>query len=87
MNYMLLHEKLLALENIRSQNPKWGLPELLMPSFEDILRKSSPSFKKIMPELFHTFSESDECGVLLCNGNVTFIYGFGDDQLHIWFFT
>lgn len=30
--------------DIREQSPNWGLPELLMPSFEQAMQKSAKSF-------------------------------------------
>ena len=70
INHQLLNHHLEELNNIRIQEPEWGLPELLMPSFEEVMKKSAPSFEKIMPQLFHEFSEKEECGILLCQGNV-----------------
>lgn len=40
-----------------------------------------------MPALFKDFCTREECGILLCQGNVTIVYGFGGNQLHIWHFT
>lgn len=87
INRELLFSYLEQLNNIRSQCPDWGLPELVMPSFEDIMLKSHKSFEKIMPELFTEFSNSEECGILLLRKNETLVYGFGGNELHIWCFT
>ena len=87
INTSILGNNLMELDNIRKQSPDWGLPELLMPSFEEVMYKSHRSFEKIMPELFEDFCAKEECGILLCRGNVTIVYGFGGDQLHIWYFT
>lgn len=87
INHQLLNHHLEELNNIRIQEPEWGLPELLMPSFEEVMKKSAPSFEKIMPQLFYEFSEKEECGILLCQGNVTMVYGYGGDKLHIWYFS
>ena len=87
INHQLLNDHLAELNNIRIQEPEWGLPELLMPSFEEVMKKNAPSFEKVMPQLFHEFSEKEECGILLCKGNVSIVYGFGGDKLHIWYFT
>jgi hypothetical protein len=87
INRELLYADLRQLNDIREQNPNWGLPELVMPSFEEVMRKSERSFEKIMPDLFSEFSKSDECGILLCKGNHTLIYGFGGNELHLWSFT
>ncbi len=87
INTSILGNNLIVLDNIRKQAPEWGLPELLMPTFEEVMHKSHRSFEKIMPELFEDFCKREECGILLCRGNVTIVYGFGDNQLHIWYFT
>lgn len=86
MNYEILNNELKHLKDIRSMKPKWGLPELVMPSFERVMEKSAPAFEKIMPDLFKEFSETDECGILIMRNNETLVYGFGDNQLNIWFF-
>lgn len=87
VNYQILNGQLAELDKIRLQKPTWGLPELLMPSFEEVMYKSHRSFEKIMPDLFEDFCAKEECGILLCRGNVTIVYGFGGNQLHIWYFT
>lgn len=87
INHQLLNLHLEELNNIRIQEPEWGLPELLMPSFEEVMKKNAPSFEKVMPQLFHEFSEKEECGILLCQGNVTMVYVYGGDKLHIWYFS
>ena len=87
INYQILNGQLAKLDKIRLQKPTWGLPELLMPSFEEVMYKSHRSFEKIMPDLFEDFCAKEECGILLCRGNITIVYGFGGNQLHIWHFT
>lgn len=86
MNRHILNDELKHLKDIRAMKPKWGLPELVMPSFKKIMEKSAPAFEKIMPDLFKKFSETDECGILIPSNNETLVYGFGDGQLNIWFF-
>lgn len=86
-NLYILQSGLHELNNIRKQLPEWGLPELLTPSFEKVMEKSTKSFEKMMPELFKKFSEREECGILLCKGNVTIFYGFYREKLFIWYFT
>lgn len=85
VNYEILNNELKHLEAIRALRPKWGLPELVMPSFKRVMEKSVPAFEKYMPDLFKEFSETDECGILILD-NETLVYGFGDSQLNIWFF-
>ncbi len=55
INTSILGNNLIELDKIRRQAPDWGLPELLMPSFEEVMLKSHSSFDKIMPELFEYF--------------------------------
>ncbi len=86
-NHGLLLYYLENLASIREQKPNWGLPELVMPSFEDVMRKSERSFAKVMPSLYKEFSNTEECGILLCKGNKTLVYGFDGNELHIWCFT
>lgn len=87
INHGVLMSELEHLAYVRSKKPNWGLPELIMPSFEEVMRKSERSFEKIMPDLFVEFSISEECGILLCGGNKTLVYGFGDEELHLWCFS
>lgn len=35
-----------ALINIQEANPRWGLPELLMPSFEKVIKKGSSDISR-----------------------------------------
>lgn len=86
MNHQILNNHLAELNNIRIQKPMWGLPELLMPSFEDVMKRTVSSFKELMPTLFQEFSKQEECGILLCKRNVTLVYRFIDNKLHIWYF-
>ena len=87
LNHGLLLSYLEHLASIRDQQPNWGLPELVMPSFEEVMKKSERSFAKVMPSLYEEFSNSEECGIILCKGNITLVYGFGDNELHLWCFT
>ena len=87
LNHGLLLSYLENLASIREHKPNWGLPELVMPSFEEVMRKSERSFAKVMPSLYEEFSKSEECGILLCRGNITLVYGFGGNELHLWCFT
>ena len=86
VNYEILNAELKHLKDIREMKPKWGLPVLVMPSFERVMEKSAPAFERIMPDLFKEFSETAECGILILRNNETLVYGFGDGQLNIWSF-
>ena len=86
VNYEILNDELKHLKDIRALRPDWGLPELVMPSFERVMEKSAPAFEKIMPDLFNEFSKTDECGILLVRNKETLVFGFGDGELNVWFF-
>ncbi|MEE1207249.1 MAG: hypothetical protein UHP27_03660 [Muribaculaceae bacterium] len=85
-NEDILNSEMTFLYNILKNKPNFGLPELLMPSFERIMEKSAPAFGKVMKKLYHEFSENDECGILLNRNNVTTVYGFGGGELFVWYF-
>lgn len=87
INRDILFSHLGQLNNLRAENLNWGLPELVMSSFEDVMIKSHSSFGKIMPSLFEEFSASGECGILLRRDNQTLVYRFVDNELHLWRFT
>jgi len=74
------------LHTIRDSEPDWGLPELLMPSFEAVMRQSAKSFVGIDHQLFQEFYNDNECGILLTRDGATIVYGFGENQLHVWLF-
>ncbi len=74
------------LNDIRDTSPNWGLPELLMPSFERVMQKSAKSFYDIDHQLFNEFYEDGVCGILLHRDYGTIIYGFGEDILYVWLF-
>lgn len=71
INQSILGNSLIELDNIRKQAPDWGLPELLMPSFEEVMYKSHQSFDKIMPQLFEDFCEKRN--VAYCYAVVMFL--------------
>ena len=87
INRDILDSQLGQLNNLRASGFDWGLPELVMPSFEAVMVKSHSSFEKIMPSLFEEFSVSGECGILLYRGCHTLVYCFVDNELHLWSFT
>lgn len=87
INRDILFSQLVQLNNIRVKGLDWGLPELMMPSFEAVMVKSHSSFEKIMPSLFEEFSVAGECGILLRRDNQTLVYCFVDNELHLWKFT
>lgn len=66
-------------------NPDWGLPELLMPSFKKVMGKSEKSFSTIEPQLFQEFYREKVCGILI-DGEITIVYGFGENQAYVWLF-
>lgn len=66
--------------------PEWGLPEILMPSFEKVMKKSAKSFFNIDHQLFQEFYEDNVCGILLHKEFGTIVYGFGENRLYVWLF-
>ena len=75
-----------SLAEIQQNNPEWGLPELVMPSFEEVMKKSAKSFYNIDHQLFKEFYKDNECGIILSKDWGTVVYGFGDNQLYVWLF-
>lgn len=75
------------LENLRYSSPEWGLPELIMPSFREVMHKSMRSFNKIDYQLIHEFGNDSECGILILDQSDTIVYKFGDDKIKIWYFS
>ena len=71
---------------IREQNPNWGLPELLMPSFERAMQNSAKAFFGIDHQLFEIFCKEEVCGILLHRVLGTVVYGFGENTLFVWLF-
>lgn len=82
-----LIDSLDELEHLRYSNPEWGLPELIMPSFREVMRKSMKSFNKIDYQLIHEFGEHGECGILILDQSDTVVYKFRDDKIKIWYFS
>lgn len=74
------------LAEVQQTNPEWGLPELVMPSFEEVMKKSAKSFYKIDHQLFQEFYNDNECGIILSKHWGTIVYGFGEDTLYVWLF-
>lgn len=87
----LFHVKYLSnglrvLNEVSECKPDWGLPELLMPSFKNVMVKSAKSFYNIDHQLFQDFSENGVCGILLDKQFGTIVYGFQDNTLYVWLF-
>ena len=83
----VLVEALDELENLRSKHIEWGLPELIMPSFREVMDKSMKSFNKIDYQLIHEFGEACICGILLFDQSDTVVYRFENDKVKFWYFT
>lgn len=75
------------LTEVQKTNPEWGLPELIMPSFEEVMKRSAKSFYKIDHQLFQEFYDDNECGIIISKHWGTIVYGFGEDTLYVWMFT
>lgn len=74
------------LDEIRQNKPNFGLPELLMPSFEKVMQKSAKSFYAIDHQLFQEFYKDEVCGILIHKDYGTIVYGFGENTLYVWLF-
>lgn len=85
-HFMYLCNGFTHLDKIRKEKPNWGLPELLMPSFEEVMKKSAKKFFDLDHQLFLEFSKDDECGILLSKDCGTIVYGFGENRLFVWLF-
>lgn len=74
------------LAEVQESKPEWGLPELVMPSFEEVMKKSAKSFYKIDHQLFQEFCSENECGILISKHWGIIVYVFCENKLHIWLF-
>ena len=74
------------LVEVCKSEPDWGLPELLMPSFEKVMERSAKTFFSIDHQLFQEFYNDNTCGILLSRDCGTIVYGFGDNKLYVWLF-
>lgn len=87
LNRKYLLDALTQLGNARALKPDWGMPELVMPSFEKAMEKGEEAFSKIWNELFRDFSQQEEGGIIVSTRwNGTIVYEFGDNNLYMWFF-
>lgn len=74
------------LDEVRKTKPNWGLPELIMPSFEKVMSKSAKAFFNIDHQLFQEFYEDSVCGILLSRDCETIVYGFGENRMYVWLY-
>lgn len=86
LHFGYLTNGLKLLSDVRDTHPNWGLPELLMPSFEKVMEKSAKSFYDIDHQLFQEFYRDNVCGILLSKDCGTIVYGFGENTLYVWLF-
>lgn len=86
VHFYYLGNGLNHLEDVRKTDQQWGLPELIMPSFEEVMKKSAKSFYKIDHELFQEFYNDNVCGILISEDLGTIVYGFGENTLYVWVF-
>lgn len=85
-HFEYLYNGLNFLFDVCQERPNWGLPELIMPSFEEIMKKSAKSFFNIDHQLFQEFYKDNVCGILISRDSITIVYGFGENTLHVWLF-
>ena len=81
-----LYNGMQHLAGVCDTSPDWGLPELVMPSFEKVMEKSAKSFFGIDHQLFQEFYADNVCGILLSRDCGTIVYGFGENKLYVWLF-
>lgn len=84
-HFAYLNCALAQLADVRDMGQEWGLPEVIMPSFEKVMEKSAKSFFDIDHQLFHEFYKDNECGILLQESG-SIVYGFGENNLYVWMF-
>jgi hypothetical protein len=85
-HFMYLYNGFLYLNEVRKNEPNWGLPELIMPSFEKVMSKSANAFLDLDNQLFQNFYEDNVCGILISRDCGTIVYGFGENRLYVWVF-
>ena len=85
IHFKYLFKGMEFLSDVCGTKPDWGLPELIMPSFEKVMEKSAKSFFNIDHQLFKEFYNDNVCGILIEEG-ATIIYGFEEDTLYVWLF-
>lgn len=85
-HFEYLYDGMQHLAGVRDTSPDWGLPELVMPSFEKVMEKSAKSFFGIDHQLFQEFYADNVCGILLSRDCGTIVYGFGENKLYVWLF-
>lgn len=85
-HFMYLYNGFIHLAEARKTKPNWGLPELIMPSFEKVMSKSAKAFFNLDHQLFQEFYEDNVCGILLSKDCGTIVYGFGESRLYVWVF-
>ncbi len=85
-NRVYLSKGIERLGKIRASKPEWGLPELVMPSFEEAMTKSAKAFINMDHQLFEEFYNDGVCGILLTKDIGTIVYGFGENTLDVWVF-
>ncbi len=85
-HFLYLSNGMQHLAGARDTLPEWGLPELIMPSFEKVMKKSAKSFFSIDHQLFQEFYANNVCGILLSKNCETIVYGFGENKLYVWLF-
>lgn len=86
VHFYYLGNGLNRLEDVRKTDQQWGLPELIMPSFKEVMKKSAKSFYEIDHELFQEFYNDNVCGILISEDLGTIVYGFGENTLYVWVF-
>ena len=85
-HFVYLNCAMNQLADVREMGQEWGLPEIIMPSFEKVMEKSAKSFSRIDKQLFQEFYNDNISGILISKELGTIVYGFGKKRLYIWVF-
>lgn len=85
-HFLYLNCAMNQLADVRDMGQEWGLPEIIMPSFEEVMEKSAKSFSRIDKQLFQEFYNDNISGILISKELGTIVYGFGEKGLYIWVF-
>ena len=85
-HFVYLNCALNQLADVRDMGQEWGLPEIIMPSFEKVMEKSTKSFLRNDKRLFQEFYDDGVSGILISEDLGTIVYGFGEKGLYVWVF-
>lgn len=84
-SHYYLIKKFAHLKNIHdANNPKWGVPMLTLPAYEDALAKCAIDLREDdFKTLWSKLGEGD-CGIIMTEQFGTLIYGYYQGTLYVW---